>query len=106
MSVKNFFTEIPHQIEKEIIETLVKSNIVRIERIISDNHSSPKDFWYDQKENEFVIVLKGEGIIEFENGEKVVLKEGDYLIIPSHKKHRVDRTSEKEKTIWLAIFYK
>ena len=106
MSVKNFFTEIPHQIEKEIIETLVKSNIVRIERIISDNHSSPKDFWYEQKENEFVIVLKGEGIIEFENGEKVVLKEGDYLIIPSHKKHRVDRTSEKEKTIWLAIFYK
>lgn len=106
MSVKNFFTEIPHQIEKEIIETLVKSNNVRIERIISDNHSSPKDFRYDQKKNEFVIVLKGEGIIEFENGKKVVLKEGDYLIIPSHKKHRVDKTSEKEKTIWLTIFYK
>ncbi len=106
MIIKNFFDDIPIKFKDELIDIIAKSDTIRIERIISDNHSSPKNFWYDQDENEFFIVLKGEGIIEFENGDKIKLKEGDYMVIPAHLKHRVDKTSEKEKTIWLAVFYK
>jgi hypothetical protein len=31
---------------------------VRIERIISHGHASPADFWYDQPQHEWVIVLR------------------------------------------------
>jgi cupin 2 domain-containing protein len=105
LNKKNIFEMIPEKLEQEIIELLHSSNSIRIERIISDNHSSPDHFWYDQKENEFVIVLKGEGTILFESGSKYILRAGDYLFIPAHSKHRVESTSQNEKTIWLAIFF-
>lgn len=103
---ENIFFNIPKKISEEVIEVLYSSDIIRIERIISENHKSPEDFWYDQSENEFVIVLQGEGDILFDDGEILSLKKGDYCFIPAHKKHRVERTSDKEKTIWLAVFYK
>ncbi len=102
----NILLNIPAKISEEVIEVLFSSDIIRIERIISENHKSPEDFWYDQNENEFVMVLQGEGDILFDNGEILSLKKGDYCFIPAHKKHRVERTSDKEKTIWLAVFYK
>jgi len=102
----NILQNIPEKISEEVIEVLFSSDIIRIERIISENHKSPEDFWYDQNENEFVMVLQGEGDILFDNGEILSLKKGDYCFIPAHKKHRVERTSDKEKTIWLAVFYK
>ena len=33
--------------------------ITKIERIVSRGHASPEDFWYDQEENEWVMVVKG-----------------------------------------------
>lgn len=102
---KNIFDDIPNKIEEELIETLVRTKNIKIERIISDNHSSPENFWYDQDKNEFVIVLQGEGTILFEDGNQVTLKKNEYLNIPAHFKHRVEGTSSDEKTIWLAIFY-
>jgi len=36
-------------------------------------------------------------------GHKIKMKTGDYINIPAHLKHRVDKTSKK--TIWLAVFY-
>ena len=41
---------------------------VRIERIISHGHASPADFWYDQAQHEWVIVLKGAARLQFEDG--------------------------------------
>ena len=29
--------------------------------------SSPEDFWYDQDKNEFVILVSGSAVLEFEN---------------------------------------
>ena len=102
----NILLNIPEKISEEIIEVLISSDIIRIERIISENHKSPKDFWYNQNENEFVMVLQGEGDILFDNGEILSLKKGDYCFIPAHIKHRIERTSDKEKTVWLAVFFK
>ncbi|MCO5251516.1 MAG: cupin domain-containing protein [Candidatus Kapabacteria bacterium] len=102
-SIENIFSNLPQSTD-EIIEILVRSPNVRIERIISSCNNSPDGFWYDQDENEWVILLQGSAKIEFED-EMIDLKTGDYLLIPSHKKHRVAETSPTEKTIWLAVFY-
>ena len=89
----------------EVFQTLLESKNIKIERIISDAHSSPKDFWYDQDEDEWVIILQGSAVVEFENDESVSLDVGDYLHIKAQQRHRVECTSKKEKTIWLAIHF-
>ncbi len=106
METHNIYNKIPEKIQNEIFENILENKKIRLERIISKGHSSPKDFWYDQDENEWVIVLRGEAEILFENNaEKLLLKEGDYINITAHHKHRIEYTSSKVETIWLAIFY-
>ncbi len=101
----NFFENISENLPYELIETIVQSKNVKIERIVSDGHSSPPNFWYDQDQNEFVLLLQGRALIEFENEESIELIVGDYQIIHAHKKHRVSYTDASSKTIWLTIFY-
>ncbi|HUE12699.1 MAG TPA: cupin domain-containing protein, partial [Planctomycetaceae bacterium] len=63
-----------------------------------------KEFWYDQPENEWVVVLRGAARLRFED--KVIeLKPGDYVDIPAHKRHRVEWTMPEEATVWLAVHY-
>ncbi|MGH8127365.1 MAG: cupin domain-containing protein [Gammaproteobacteria bacterium] len=90
----------------EVFEELVKSEHVRVERILSKGHASPEFGWYDQDENEWVIVLQGGGRLTFEDGTEVELSAGDYINLPAHKKHRVTRTDPEQVTVWLAVFYK
>lgn len=101
---ENIFNDIKIDLENEQFFNILKNEKVRIEKIISNGQTSSSDFWYCQEENEFVILLKGEAILEFENNE-VFLKEGDYINIPISVKHRVKYTSILEPTIWLAVFY-
>ncbi len=91
--------------KKELIEILAESKNIRIERIISSGQTSPAGFWYDQDENEFVVLIQGEAVISYEDKTKTRLKTGDTIIIPAHKKHRVAFTSKIPKCIWLCIFY-
>jgi len=88
----------------ELIEILAESENFRIERIISSGHFSPEGFWYDQNENEFVALLQGEAIITFEDG-STKIKAGDTVVIPAHKKHRVDFTCINPPCVWLCVFY-
>ncbi|MGA8259730.1 MAG: cupin domain-containing protein [Arenicellales bacterium] len=78
---------------------------VTIERIISKGHVSPESRWYDQAREEWVIVLRGEARLSFEDGDAVALKPGDYILIPAHARHRVEWTTPGMETIWLAIHY-
>lgn len=105
MKSQNIFQNIPESLQDELFEELAKSSEVKIERIISDGHVSPKSGWYESAQNEWVIVLQGEAILSFEDSEKVELKLGDYCNIPAYAKHKVSYTSKSEKTIWLAIYY-
>ncbi|MEZ4601192.1 MAG: cupin domain-containing protein [Syntrophotaleaceae bacterium] len=68
-------------------------------------HASPAQGWYDQDENEWVIVLEGSGSILFEDGRQVVLNRGDHLYIPAHARHKVLWTEKHKPTIWLAVFF-
>jgi len=101
----NIFSNIPSELPSEIFEDIVVTENLKIERIVSKGQTSPDIGWYDQSENEWVIVLSGYGVIEYITGVKITLKQGDYLHIKAHEKHRVIETSPDEATVWLAIFY-
>ena len=102
---KNIFQNIPLDIPEEIFETIIESSSVKVEKIISRGQKSPDNFWYDQDKNEWVIIIKGEARLQFENNQTIDLVEGDYLNIPAHQKHRVLWTKPDEETIWLAVYY-
>lgn len=101
----NVLTGLPADLPEELIEVLVDHPHVRIERIVSMGHESPEGFWYDQAEHEWVVVLRGEARLLFENNRQVHLAVGDHIMIAAHEKHRVQWTSPVEPTVWLAIFY-
>lgn len=102
----NLFHGIPPEFENEIFDKLVEREGVRIERIVSDGHASPDGFWYDQDEHEFVLVVQGSAVIEFDDARRVEMSAGDWLEIPARQMHRVVRTSDSVQTIWLAVFWK
>ena len=107
VSVPNLFEDMPDSLPEELVDVLTENKSVRIERIVSTGHSSQDEFWYDQEEHEWVVVLKGEAKLLFEGDDQpVLMKPGDYLNIPAHQKHRVEWTTPKESTVWLAVFYR
>jgi cupin 2 domain-containing protein len=101
---KNIFADLPQHLPKELVQILLQADDVRIERIISHGHASPEDFWYDQPQAEWVIVLQGAARLQFEHG-RVEMKPGDFINIPAGQKHRVDWTTPHEPTIWLGVRY-
>ena len=105
MKPGNIFDSIPEKLDNEVFDLLIHNNKVKIERIISKGHISPESGWYDQDQDEWVIVLKGQALIAFESGEEVDLKEGGYVNIPAHTKHKVKWTNPNTETIWLAVHY-
>lgn len=101
----NLFDQLPSNLPEELFNTLLDTGNVRIERIVSQGHASPEGFWYDQDEHEWVVVLRGAARLSVE-GEIKELKQGDFLNILSHQKHRVEWTTPDGPTIWLAVFYR
>lgn len=103
---RNIFSNIPLDFKEEFIEPLVKDPQVKIDRIISRGHRSARDFWYNQDENEFVLILQGEAKLKFKDEKGIVyMGKGDYMIIPAHKEHRVQWTSKNEDTLWLTVHF-
>lgn len=108
MEKHSILNDIDLNSKEEIFSDLLKNKNVRIERIVSTGQTSPKDFWYDQDENEFVLLLEGEAVLEFKEEDKVKevkLNKNDYIDIKAHVKHRVKYTDTNNPTIWLAVFY-
>lgn len=97
----NLFQTPSIPVSSEVIETLLHSENVTIERIISHCASSPPDFWYDQPRDEWVVLLRGTATLSFENSPATHLQSGDHLLIPAHQKHRVEKTSAD--ALWLAV---
>jgi cupin 2 domain-containing protein len=100
----NIFKEIPEQLPEELIECLFKRDNIQIERIISKGHITPTGQWYDQEQDEWVLLLQGQATILYETDRQTVhLIAGDYLLIPAHTRHRVEWTHPDHHTIWLAV---
>jgi cupin 2 domain-containing protein len=103
--IANLFKDIPANLPEELFTLLLENKNVRIERIVSEGHCTPADEWYDQLQNEWVIVLQGEAMIEYENAEQRILNVGDFAFIPAHTRHRVSWTTATQQTVWLAIHW-
>jgi cupin 2 domain-containing protein len=107
MKAKNILDGTPDATAEERFTTLVSANGLHVHRIVSQGQASPPGFWYDQEENEWVMVLEGTAAVQFEGeAEPVELGRGSYLEIPAHARHRVVRTGPDQKTVWLAIHYR
>ena len=103
--ISNIF-ELPKQLpQQELFEALLDRDKILIERVVSTGQITPPGEWYDQERNEWLIVLQGEGELSYENGSRIKLAVGDYLLIKAHQKHRVEYTSVKPPCIWLTIFF-
>lgn len=102
----NVFDQIPTELTEELTETLLNPAAFRLERIISRGHQSPEGFWYQQEQNEWVLLLQGEAQLTFADGrEPQQLRAGDYLLIPANLRHRVTHTSSTPEAIWLCLFF-
>ena len=90
----------------EEVQTILKTDKFRLEKIVSRGHTTPPGEWYDQEENEWVMVVKGAAQLRFADSENLFdMKPGSYITIPAHCRHRVEWTDPNQETIWLAVFY-
>jgi len=106
MKPQNIHDSLPIDLSAEAIDEIISAPGVRIERIVSKGHTSPDSGWYDQEENEWVMVLQGAGALTFEDGSTVYLSAGDHINIPANCRHSLSWTDASQLTIWLAVFYK
>ena len=102
----NLLRDLPNARGGEITDTILTAPGLRIERIVSLGQKSPPDFWYDQPQAEWVLLLKGAARLRFaDEPQDRVLGPGDCLHIAAHRRHRVEWTDPAQPTIWLAVFH-
>ena len=90
---------------EEYTEILLSGENWRLERIVSRGHISPPGFWYEQTEDEWVMVIQGTGEIMWADGLRCVLNKGESVLIPRYCRHRVSMTSAETECIWLCLFF-
>jgi cupin 2 domain-containing protein len=102
----NLLDTLPDDRAREHVFPLVEGKGARIERIVSRGQASPPGFWYDQDLDEWVAVLAGSAGLRFEGQSDVrELRPGDHVLIPAHRRHRVEWTDPTGPTIWLAVHF-
>ncbi|HVQ77456.1 MAG TPA: cupin domain-containing protein [Candidatus Binatia bacterium] len=107
MEARSFLTPVSAEIPGEVFETLLETAAFRLERIVSRGHATPPGEWLDQDTAEWVVLLNGAARLAFEGrAAPVVLRPGEYVLIPPHRRHRVEETDPREPTVWLAIHYR
>ncbi|MCR0981978.1 cupin domain-containing protein [Roseomonas populi] len=91
---------------QEVEETLLSRPGLRIGRIVSAGQASPPGFWYDQAEDEFVLLVAGEAVLDIE-GESTSrrLRPGDWVHLPARRRHRVAWTQAEPPTLWFVIHH-
>jgi len=100
----NVFLGIPAQLPAELLEILWQRPGLWLERIVSRGHATPDGQWYDQATDEWVLLLTGSARLRIEGqAELHEMRPGDYLLLPAHRKHRVEWTDPRQDSIWLAL---
>ena len=105
--MSNLFDDIPRSaLPSERVDVVLDTPSVRLERIISLGHATPRGEWYDQARDEWVVVLRGRARVRIEGeAEDRALGVGDHLLLPAHVRHRVEWTDPSGPTIWLTMFF-
>ncbi len=95
---------LPDASDGEQFETLLARAGGRIVRIVSDGQATPDGEWFDQDDDEWVVVLAGRAGLLIEGIPDVrELAPGGYAFLPAHCLHRVAWTDPDTPTVWLAI---
>lgn len=95
---------LPDASDAEQFETLLARSGLRIVRIVSDGQASPPGAWFDQDDDEWVVVLAGKAGLRIEGeSEARTLGPGAYVFLPAHCRHRVEWTDPQTPTVWLAV---
>ncbi|MGC1272717.1 MAG: cupin domain-containing protein [Planctomycetaceae bacterium] len=88
----------------EQFDELLAGKEFRLERIVSTGQTTPPGEWCDQTDDEWVVLLSGSAALRFDDpGETIELAPGDWLFIPAHRRHRVERTATDAPSVWLAL---
>jgi len=104
LPVTNLLALPRERLSDEVFETLLQRPGLRVERIISSGQSTPPGEWYDQAWDEWVLLIAGAASLQLEGeSEPRLLQPGDFLMLPAHCRHRVERTAAGEPTVWLAL---
>lgn len=106
VAIRNLFAPAVSQGAAEVVTPLVERPGARIERIVSTGQASPPGFWYDQAEDEWVLLVSGAARLELEGEGEIALAPGDHVLLPAHRRHRVAWTDPDRTTVWLAVFVK
>lgn len=102
----NLFAGISEHLAAEQADAIVEAGGLRLERIVSTGHATPPGQWHDQDTTEWVAVLTGSAGLRFEDDDTVrVMHRGDHVVIPAHRRHRVEWTDRDRPTVWLALHY-
>jgi len=88
---------------QEYKQRLVETPGLWLERIHSCSYSGS---WQDQPFSEWLTLLRGSAELAFSGpDERVLLSQGDQLLIEPHRRHRVVATDPAPGTLWLALFW-
>jgi cupin 2 domain-containing protein len=101
LEAQSLFSDLGCSGTEETFTTLFEKAGVKIERIDSHGQASPEGFWYDQPQDEWVLLVKGDADLEIADQPPLTLKAGDHVLILGHVRHRVASTSAD--ALWLAV---
>lgn len=82
---------------EELVNNLFTQGNIRVERIISTGQTSD---WLKQQEAEWVVLLAGAAIIEYQDGRLLELQAGDWVYLAPQVVHRVAYTSSEPACVW------
>jgi cupin 2 domain-containing protein len=101
----NLFADVPlTPLASERFDVLLRRPDLRLERIVSTGLVTPASEWYDQAEDEWVVVLSGAARLRIEGEPELLeLGPGDYVLLPAHVRHRVEWSDPRGATVWLAL---
>ncbi len=103
----NLFTGMSDSADSETLDELLSGGRFRLERIVSTGQATVPGEWYDQDDDEWVVLLSGSAGLRFEDESDVrKLRPGDFINIPAHRRHRVEWTDPTQPTVWLALHYR
>lgn len=104
--IRNIFGDLPPALPGEVFDTIVESNTVRLERIVSNGQATPEGEWFDQERDEWILILTGSAGLLFEGAQEPQrFVAGDYTLIPAGCRHRVAWTDPGMSTVWLAVHF-
>jgi cupin 2 domain-containing protein len=106
LKLGNLFDLAGVSLDEEVFQTLVDKSGFHLQRIVSHGQATPADQWYDQDQDEWVVLLAGNATLRFADPDETVqLLPGDFVAIFAHRRHRVESTASDQPTVWLALHH-